>query len=123
MNSKNLSAKDAITIDSGLDWIGRIFNPELFNNIWEKKNKDGHYISTLRAYRQDFDHHLEAHSSREQITELKKAIDNFIETNEVFQRKSGLMHHVQNYYLRKRANVVYKKTHEILKHLKKDPAN
>ena len=105
-------------IDSGLDWIGRIFNPELFNNIWEKK-KDDHYVSTLRAYRQDFDHHLEAHSTSEQIAELKKAIDKFIETNEVFQKqKNGLMHQVRNYYLRKRANIVYKKTHEILKHLK-----
>lgn len=111
-NSKSFTKKDAVIINSGLDWIGRMFRPELCE-LW-KKDPDGYYVSTLTSYYAGLEKFL-PHLPAKKVIELKKAIDDFLKTQKKFKEARLIAVRIYyNYFMNGKSKIVFNKTSELL---------
>lgn len=109
---KNFTKNETIVIDSGLDWIGRMFRPEL-HNLW-KKDGEEYYASTLTSYRYNLEKFL-PHLPAKKVTELKKAIDDFLLAQKKFKEtKKFIFRFYRNFSMNKKSEIVFNKTSELM---------
>ena len=111
-NSNSFTKKDAVIIDSGLDWIGRMFRPELCE-LW-KKDPDGYYVSTLTSYCVGLEKFL-PHLPGKRIIELKNAITDFLRVQKKFKETRLIAFKTYyNYLMDEKNKIVFSKISQIL---------
>ena len=110
--TKNATRKNTIVVDSSLDWIGRMFRPEVYE-LW-KKDKEGYYVSTLTLYRYNFEKSFPGLPATK-VAELKKAIDSFLKTQKSFNEAKILGTRMfYDYSMREKSRIIFNKTSELL---------
>lgn len=113
MNTKPFTKKDAAIIESGLDWIERMFRPELYER-WEKDPGE-HYTSTLKAYCIDLEK-FSPHLPGEKIIELKNAITIFLKVQKKFKETKLIVFKTYyNYVMNEKNKIVFSKVTLLLK--------